>query len=193
MVKTKRRNKTKRHHKKRKTIRICKSGGSGFTEGLRGKTRRLTPEKERRRTITPNNRDRINRLGRNYIPQSNTIPDLQERRIIATPPKLTRGEKMFESPPKFRDNNGYFIDTSFGPSQTGYYSGPSGKYTNGNPIPHGKNGDIIYSTGHIYTGDFNKGKREGTGRFIVNDGPKYEGEWKDDKFVPFIEYKSQNK
>lgn len=193
MVKTKRLNKTKRHHKKRKTIRRCKSRGGGFTEGLRGKTRRLTPEKERRRTITPNNRDRINRFGRNYIPQSNTIQDLPERRIIATPPKptLTR----MESPPKFRDNNGYFIDTSFGPSQTGYYSGPSGKYTNGNPIPHGKNGDIIYSTGHIYTGDFNKGKREGTGSLIINDGniigPAYTGEWKQDKFVPFSDWKNK--
>jgi hypothetical protein len=98
---------------------------------------------------------------------------------------------MLKSPPKFRDN-GFMVDNKFGPNEEGFYSGPS--VIRGNTkLPHGKDGVILYSSGHIYQGDFNKGKREGTGRFIVNDGPKYEGEWKDDKFVPFIEYKSQNK
>ena len=180
--------KTKKNYKKRRTIRKRKSvGGAGFTEGLRGKTRtmrNITPE--RKRTIIPNGRNRFNRSSsRNYVPTH------EERKIIATPPKLTRGKKMFESPPKFRDN-GFMVDNKFGPNEQGYYLGPS-VIRDEKGIPHGKDGLIKYSSGHLYVGDFNKGKREGTGSFIVKDGPTYEGEWKDDKFVPFIEYKSQNK
>ena len=180
--------KTKKNHKKRRTIRKRKSvRGAGFTEGLRGKTRTMhnrTPE--RKRTIIPNGRNRFNRsTSRNYVPTQ------EERKIIATPPKLTRGEKMFESPPKFRDN-GFMVDNKFGPNEEGFYAGPS--IIRGDiKLPHGKDGTVVYSTGHVYKGDFNKGKREGTGTFTVKDGPNYEGEWKDDKFVPFIEYKSQNK
>lgn len=180
--------KTKKNYKKRRTIRKRKSiGGSGFTEGLRTKTRTMrnrTPE--RKRTIIPNGRNRFNRSSnRNYVP----VQTNQDVRFIATPPKLTRD--IHESPPKFRDN-GYMVDTQFGPNESAFYAGPS-IIRGEKGIPHGKEGMIAYSTGHIYEGDFNKGKREGTGRFIVKDGPTYEGEWKDDKFVPFIEYKSQNK
>ena len=188
--------KTKKNYKKRRTIRKRKSvrnrkslrGGSGFTEGLRGKTRTMrntTPE--RRRTINLNDRNRFNRSNRTYVPAETN----QDLRFIATPPKLTRGKKMFESPPKFRDN-GFMVDNKFGPNEQGYYLGPS-VIRDEKGIPHGKDGLIKYSSGHLYVGDFNKGKREGTGSFIVKDGPTYEGEWKDDKFVPFIEYKSQNK
>ena len=178
--------KTKKNYKKRRTIRKRKSvGGAGFTEGLRGKTRTMrnrTPE--RKRTIIPN---RFNRTNINYVP----IQTNQDLRFIATPPKLTRGKKMFESPPKFRDN-GFMVDNKFGPNEQGYYLGPS-VIRDEKGIPHGKDGLIKYSSGHLYVGDFNKGKREGTGSFIVKDGPTYEGEWKEDKFVPFTEWKSQNK
>jgi len=60
-------------------------------------------------------------------------------------------------------------------------------------IPNGKNITIVYPTGHIYKGDFNKGKKEGTGTLKIKDGPTYQGEWKDDKFVPFSEWKIINK
>jgi hypothetical protein len=206
MVKTKIRNKTKRHNKKRKTIRRCKSRGGGFTDELRNttsKTRRSTPEKEITRTINPDDKNRFNRLGRtinpddknrfNRLGRSYNTTTQQERQNIVTPPRNTYENN--KSPPKFRDNNGPFFDTKFGPSQSSFYSGPSGKYTNGTPIPHGKNGLIIYSTGHTYTGDFNKGKREGTGSLTINDknitGPIYKGEWKNDKFVPFSDWKNK--
>jgi len=177
--------KTKKNYKKRRTIRKRKSVvGSGFTEGLRTKTRTMrnrTPE--RKRTIIPNGRNRFNRSNRTYVPSQ------EERKFIATPPP--RDLKLSESPPKFRDN-GFMVDNKFGPNEQGYYLGPS-VIRGEKGIPHGKDGLIKYSSGHLYVGDFNKGKREGTGSFIVKDGPTYEGEWKDDKFVPFIEYKSQNK
>jgi len=182
--------KTKKNYKKRRNIRKRKSvRGAGFTEGLRGKTRTMrntTPE--RRRTINLNDRNRENRFNRSnrtYVPAETN----QDLRFIATPPKQTRD--MIKSPPKFRDN-GLMVDNNFGPNESDFYKGPS-VIRGEKGIPHGKDGVIIYSSGHIYQGDFNKGKREGTGRFIVKDGPTYEGEWKEDKFVPFIEYKSQNK
>jgi hypothetical protein len=199
MVKTKIRNKTKRHNKKRKTIRRCKSRGGGFTDDLRNttsKTRTINPDDKNRfnrlgRTINPDDKNRFNRLGRSY--NTTTHQSSQERQNIVTPPRNTYENN--KSPPKFRDNNGPFFDTKFGPSQSSFYSGPSGKYTNGTPIPHGKNGLIIYSTGHTYTGDFNKGKREGTGSLTINDknitGPIYKGEWKNDKFVPFSDWKNK--
>lgn len=178
--------KTKKNYKKRRTIRKRKSVvGAGFTEGLRGKTRTMrnrTPE--RRRTINPNDRNRFNRSNRTYVPS-------QDIRFIATPPKQTKDIKLSESPPKFRDN-GFMVDNKFGPNEQGYYLGPS-VIRDEKGIPHGKDGLIKYSSGHLYVGDFNKGKREGTGSFIVKDGPTYEGEWRDDKFVPFTEWKSQNK
>lgn len=183
--------KTKKNYKKRRTIRKRKSvGGIGaiFTEELRNKTRTMrnrTPE--RRRTIIPNGRNRFNRSNRTYVPAETN----QDIRFIATPPKQTRDIKLSESPPKFRDN-GYMIDTQFGPNESAFYAGPS-IIRGEKGIPHGKEGTVVYSTGHVYKGDFNKGKREGTGTFTVKEGPTYEGEWKDDKFVPFIEYKSQNK
>jgi len=60
-------------------------------------------------------------------------------------------------------------------------------------VPNGKNITIVYPTGHIYKGDFNEGKKEGTGTFTVKDGPSYTGEWKEDKFVPFTEWKKSHK
>ena len=181
--------KTKKHYKKRRTIRKRKSiGGSGFTEDLRRKTKTITMRNatpERRRTITPNDRNRFNRSNRTYVPSETN----QDRRFIATPPKPTTRE----SPPKFRDN-GYMVDPNYGLNESAFYSGPS-IIRGEKGIPHGKNGMIAYSTGHIYEGDFNKGKREGTGtlRMEKGPGPSYTGEWKDDKFVPFTEWKSQNK
>ena len=191
--------KTKKNYKKRRTIRKRKSvgGSQGFAESLRGKTRTMrnrTPE--RKRTIIPNGRNRFNRSSsRHYVPAQpieNPIQDIENqshevRTLIATPPKPTTSE----SPPKFRDN-GFMVDNKFGPNEQGYYLGPS-VIRGEKGIPHGKDGLIKYSSGHLYVGDFNKGKREGTGSFIVKDGPTYEGEWKEDKFVPFTEWKSQNK
>jgi hypothetical protein len=64
-------------------------------------------------------------------------------------------------------------------------------------VPHGKDGTIVYSTGHVYKGDFNNGMREGLGTLKIKEGkmtgPSYTGEWKEDKFVPFMEWKKQNK
>jgi hypothetical protein len=177
--------KTKKNHKKHRTNKRRKfARGAGRPEELRNKTRTMrNTSPERRRTINPNDRNTFNRSNRTYVPAEIN----QDLRFIATPPKSTTRK----SPPKFRDN-GLMVDNKFGPNEEGFYRGPS-VIRDKKGIPHGKDGIILYSTGHIYQGDFNKGKREGTGRFIVNDGPKYEGEWKDDKFVPFIEYKSQNK
>lgn len=176
---------TKKHYKNRKTIRKRKSvRGAGLPQELRGKTMRMrntTPE--RRRTINPNDRTRFNRSNRTYVPAETN----QDLRFIATPPKSTRLTP--KSPPKFRDN-GFMVDNKFGPNEQGYYLGPS-VIRGEKGIPHGKEGLIKYSSGHLYVGDFNKGKREGTGTFIVKDGPTYEGEWKEDKFVPFTEWKKE--
>jgi len=170
--------KTKKNYKKRRTIRTRKSlRGAGFTESLRVKTRRAPREKEIKRTINLNS---FNRLSRNYF------PSIEDSKFIATAPKQT-----IDSPSKFKDN-GYMVDNTYGPNKSAFYSGPS-VISGEKGIPHGKEGIVVYPTGHIYKGDFNKGKREGTGTFTVKDGPTYEGEWNDDKFVPFTEWKSQNK
>lgn len=178
---------TKKHYKKRRTIKRRKYvRGSGHPEELRNKTRTMrNTSPERKRTINPNERNTFNRSNRTYAPSERN----EDLRFIATPPKSTRN--VPKSPPKFRDN-GFIVDNKFGPNEQGFYSGPS-VIRGEKGIPHGKDGVILYSSGHSYVGDFNKGKREGTGRFIVNDGIKYEGEWKNDKFVPFTEWKSQNK
>jgi len=181
--------KTKKNYKKRRTIKRRKPIGGSRVDELRTKTRTMrnrTPE--RRRTINPNDRNRFNRSNRTYVPAETN----QDLRFIATPPKLTTRD-IHQSPPKFRDN-GYMVDTQFGPNESDFYSGPS-IIRGEKGIPHGKDGMIAYSTGHIYEGDFNKGKREGTGtlRMEKGPGPSYTGEWKDDKFVPFTEWKSQNK
>ena len=60
-------------------------------------------------------------------------------------------------------------------------------------IPHEKDGKILSTNGDVYTGDFVKGKSEGTGKLIIKEGPASEGEWKDDKFVAFTDWKNANK
>jgi hypothetical protein len=181
--------KTKKHYKKRRTIKKRKSlRGAGFTESLRKKTQRYrSPEKNRIRTVNPNDRDRarigFDRTGRKYV-----IPSQQVQTY---------------APVDEWKQHTYAVSNKYGPSQSSFYAGPAleNPYlyeTQGiQPIPHGKDGTIVYSTGNIYKGDFNQGKREGFGTLQIKEGktmgPKYEGEWKEDKFVPFMEWKESKK
>jgi len=174
MSKTKKYNKksgTKKNNKKSRTFRkkTLSGGQDNFVKKLRERTRTRTnrystPEgRIIKRTINPNGPIRFNRSGRSYV-----APTWEE--------------------------NGYITDNNFGPSQEGLYAGPSIKYgTMGAAIPHGKDGKILYTTGDVYTGDFVKGKREGTGKLTIKEGPTYEGDWKDDKFVEFTDWKNANK
>jgi hypothetical protein len=188
--------KTKKHNKKSRTFRKRRHYGgteTGFVKTLRGKTRRISSETERKKEErmkirNPNGKNRFNRSGRTYVAQA-----LPEIRIVVTPPKSTR--KNLKSPPTWQDN-GLIVDNTFGPSKEGFYAGPSSiKYGMEKAVPHGKNATVLYPTGHIYRGEFNRGVREGTGALTIKDGnitgPTYEGEWKDDKFVPFLEYKKK--
>lgn len=162
MPKSKKRSKKSNTFRKRKLRRGGQS--TGLVAKLRGKTRRVpTPERERpiRRTVNPNGSNRFNRSGRSYVPLEN---------------------------PTWQDN-GLITDNAYGPSKEGLYAGPSIKYGSRQAIPHGKEGTILYTTGDIYTGDFVKGKREGTGKLTIKGGPTYEGDWKDDKFSDFVEWK----
>uniref|UniRef100_A0A6C0E129 Uncharacterized protein n=1 Tax=viral metagenome TaxID=1070528 RepID=A0A6C0E129_9ZZZZ len=175
MSNTKKRSKQSKTFRKRKLRR-----GGTFVAKLRGKTRRApTPERERliRQTVNPNG-SRFSRSGRTYV-------ESFERTNVITPPRPTR-EKP--STPTWQDN-GLMTDNAYGPSKQGLYAGPSIKYGSRPAIPHGKDGVIVYPTGDTYTGDFVKGKRQGTGRLTIKEGPTYEGDWKDDKFSEFVEWK----
>lgn len=184
-------NKTKKRCKNCRTFRKRKAHGGqskGFVKTLRGKTRRVpTPERQIRRTINPNGVNRFNRSGRIYAVDNSRVAT--ERHVVVTPPKSTREKPKT---PTWEDN-GFITDNAFGPSKEGLYAGPSIKYGSQLAVPHGKDGTILYPTGHTYTGDFVKGKREGTGKLTILKGPTYEGDWKDDKFTQFIEWKNQNK
>lgn len=184
--------KTKKRTKKSKTFRKRKIMGgisTGFVKTLRGKTRRNpTPERVIRRTVNPNGTNRFNRSGRIYNITSNN-EFLPETRNIITPPRTTR-ENL--KSPTWKDN-GFISDNTFGPSKEGVYAGPSIKYGSRPAIPHGKEGTLIYPSGYVYTGDFVKGQREGVGKLMIPKGPTYEGDWKDDKFTEFVEWKEQNK
>ena len=171
--------KSRKNYKKHRTQRKRKlRRGAGFTENLRGKTRKVNANEQRRITINPNGRNRFNRSGRSYV--------------ISNQP-IERANEWKESK---------VLVTNYGPSQSAFYSGPGMQNDylyhtqKTQPIPHGKDGTLVYSTGHVYKGDFNKGKREGFGTLTIKEGktkgPTYEGEWKDDKFVPFIEWKKEN-
>jgi hypothetical protein len=115
----------------------------------------------------PNGTSRFNRSGRTYV---------EAPKVIQTDPDK------------------FMVDSKFGPSNESLYVGPSIREGD-NKIPHGKDGTIVYSTGHVYKGDFKQGKREGYGTLTIKEGkikgPTYEGEWKDDKFVPFVDYKKK--
>jgi hypothetical protein len=176
MGKTKKRNQKSKTSKKRRRV-----GGTdtGFVGKLRQKTRRIhrnKPESERRQIINPNRRNRSDRYA-SFLPQ------------VVTPPKATR--ETIKSP-TWQDS-GFITDNEFGPSKEGFYAGPSIKYGTISAIPHGKDGTILYPTGHVYTGDFVKGLREGMGKLQIQHGPIYEGEWKNDKFTKFIEWKENKK
>jgi len=174
LSKTKKRNKKIRTFKKRR--HFGGHPGDGFVKNLRGKTRRNpSPQRERIRTI---NSKKFERSGRSYV-------------VSMHPPELKNEWKEHK----------YAVSNKYGPNESSFYAGPAleNSYlyeTQGTqPIPHGKDGTLLYSTGHIYKGDFNHGKREGYGTLQVRDGktngPTYEGEWKDDKFVPFLDYKKK--
>jgi len=192
---TKKRSKICKTCRKRSALRRRKSVGgteTGFVKGLRGKTktmRRINPmsEREKRRTVNPNGINRFNRSGRTYAVDSLTF--LPKDGIISTPPRVTR--ENLKSPTI--EVSELMTDNQYGPSKQGLYAGPSIKYGSQPAIPHGKEGTIMYPTGDVYVGDFVKGRREGTGKLIIKQGPTYEGEWKDDKFSEFVEWKAQNK
>jgi hypothetical protein len=173
--KTKKRNKKIRTFKKRR--HFGGHPGDGFVKNLRSKTRRNpSPQRERRQIINPNGRSTFNRFGRSYV-------------VSTQPPEIKNEWKEHK----------YAVSNKYGPNESSFYAGPAleNSYlyeTQGTqPIPHGKDGTVVYSTGHVYKGDFNQGKREGYGTLQVKEGkingPTYEGEWKDDKFVPFLDYK----
>jgi hypothetical protein len=182
MSRTKKYNKksrTKKNNKKSRNFRKKRiSGGTdvNFLRKLRdrsktGKTRTVrdyAPQREIKRITNPNGHSRFNRSGRNYyVAEQVDTPTWKE--------------------------NGYITDNKYGPSEEGLYAGPSIKYGTMSAVPHGKDGTILYTTGDVYTGNFVKGKREGTGKLTIKEGPTYEGEWKDDKFVEFTDWKNANK
>jgi len=182
--------KTKKNNKKPKTFKKRKINGGvskGFVNNLRQKTRRM-PRNERdpRTTTDSTGRNRFNRNRRYYV--SDITSSLHER-TLSSPPTISR-EKV--QSPVWQDN-GIITDNQFGPSKEGFYAGPSIKYGSRDPIPHGKEGTILYPSGHIYTGDFVRGLREGQGKLKIKEGPTYEGVWKNDKFTDFTEWKEENK
>lgn len=181
MARTKKRNRKLKTAKRRRRV-----GGTdtGFVGKLRKKTRRNpSPQSERRRIINPNKRDSngrdrfSSRYGRNYYLTQASVAE--EVPSVATPPTW--------------QDNGLITDNEFGPSKEGLYAGPSIKYGTSPAIPHGKDGMVLYPTGHAYTGDFVKGLREGMGKLKIQHGPTYEGEWKNDKFTKFTEWKESKK
>jgi hypothetical protein len=168
-------------NKKPRTIRRRKSlRGSGFTEDLRNKTSRTRKNSTIKNPPLVNRRNRFVRQSRSYLDST------QEREPIN----------------EWKEQS-YSVTNKYGPNESAFYAGPvlQNDYLyqtqKVQPIPHGKDGTVIYSTGHVYKGDFNKGKREGHGTLVIKDGkikgPIYEGEWKDDKFVPFTDWKNANK
>lgn len=170
--------KTRKNYRKSKTLKRRKSRKGGtFADTLRAKTRKERNNSYRRSTISTRDRNRFNRSGRTYaVSQEILTPALDEWK-----------EERF------------VVDNKFGPSESAFYAGPALQnaylsQTQGiKPIPHGKEGTVVYTTGHVYKGDFNQGKREGYGELKIKDGPTYKGEWKADTFVPFSEYKKSSK
>ena len=160
--------KTKRIYKKRKTQRKRKlRRGGTFADTLRAKTRRERDKSPRRRgirIINPNDRNRA-RLG---FDKSGRIFTMSSQQITNPPVDEWKEER-------------FVVDNKYGPSESAFYAGPAleNKYlsqTQGiKPIPHGKEGTLAYTTGHVYKGDFNQGKREGFGKYVWSCGQTYIG------------------
>ena len=66
-------------------------------------------------------------------------------------------------------------------SHTGNRQPAAGDYdgtTNGRGEPHG-DGKRVFSSGHIYVGQWKDGRCDGFGKFTYPDGQVFEGEWRD--------------
>lgn len=132
-------------------------------------------------------------------------------RFVASPPRwpgIRPGKTgRSRSPIKLIDT-GHIVDNMYGPSSSWQYSGPSGSWgVHGMPIPHGPLGAIEYKRKHTYTGDFRHGMRHGPGELQVVDaerdlhdrpgpdrlGPTYTGDWKFDKFDPYVQWNREFK
>jgi len=189
--------KTRKHYKKRRTFRKRRQSGgieTGFVNKLRKQTRKATTtnsnDRLKRQTVNPNGVNRFNRSGRDYY-VSNSTGETATRFPIIPSTNNSKTRKQ-ESNPEWKDS-GLMTLNDYGPGKQSFYLGPSTQYGTEKEIPHGKDGTVIYATGDVYKGDFVKGKREGTGELQIKDGPKYEGDWSDDKFVKFSEWKSTEK
>jgi len=187
--------KTRKHYKKRKTFRKRRQSGgveTGFVNKLRKQTRKVTTNSSRdrpkRQPINPNGVSRFNRSGRDYYVAQSTGDSATRFPTIPS----TNATRKQEAKPEWKDS-GLMTLNDYGPGKQSMYLGPSTQYGTESAIPHGKDGTVIYATGDVYSGDFVKGKREGTGALHVKEGPKYEGEWRDDKFVEFTDWKSTEK
>jgi len=136
---------------------------------------------------------RINRDSIPGIPKKKSSPTKSRINQTINSNGLSNYVAQQAEPPPTWKESGYITD-NYGPSKKGLYTGPSIKYgTIGEKIPHGKDGTILYKNGDVYTGDFNKGKREGTGKLTIKEGPTYEGDWKADKFVEFTDWKNDKR
>lgn len=189
--------KTRKHYKKRRTIRKNLQYGSGeskFANKLRKQTRKTTTtnsnDRPKRQTVNPNSINTFNRSGRDYYVVHSTGETATRFPII--PSTNNRNNSKTRNNPEWKDS-GLITLNDYGPGKQSMYLGPSTQYGEEKAIPHGKDGMVIYATGDVYKGDFVKGKREGTGELQIKDGPKYEGKWRDDKFVRYTDWKIHSK
>ena len=186
--------KSRKHYKKRKTFRKRRQSGgveTSFVDKLRRQTRKVPPTSSNRRlTMGSNGVSRFTRSGRDYYVTHATEKTATRLPIIAS--SDTSKPKKQEVKPEWKDS-GLMTLNDYGPGKQSFYTGPGIQYGDEPSIPHGRDGTILYATGDVYSGDFVKGKREGTGALQIKEGPKYEGDWSDDKFVKFTEWKATDK
>jgi hypothetical protein len=192
--------KTRKYYKKRKTFRKRRQSGgveTGFVNKLRKQTRKVTPsnsDRHKRQTMDSRQVSRFTRSGRDYYVTRATGETSTRLPII--PSKNASKPNKQEVKPEYKPewkNSGLMTLNDYGPGKQSFYTGPSIQYGVEPSIPHGKDGTIVYATGDVYSGDFMKGKREGTGKLQIKEGPKYEADWNDDTFVEFKEWKNTEK
>ena len=189
--KSKSKSKTRKHYKKRKTFRKRRQSGgveTSFVDKLRRQTRKApTTSSDKRKTMDSRQVSRFTRSGRDYY-VTHATGEIATRFPIIPPTNSSKPKIKHE----WKDS-GLMTLNDYGPGKQSLYMGPGIQYGDEPSIPHGRDGTIVYATGDVYSGDFVKGKREGTGALQIKEGPKYEGDWSDDKFVKFTEWKSTEK
>ncbi len=94
---------------------------------------------------------------------------------------------------KSKEEHNFIVNDKYGPANNIFYAGPVYTKTPEKKIPHGLNGTIVYGTNDVYKGSFHMGKRHGYGCLKIKNGPEYKGQWENDKFLPFIEWKNKSK